>query len=69
MARERTVACEYYTHEGCMCTKRGIPCHFWAEMQKCKKYNKKAGGRPARTDNRAEKRAKAANRELRKEIY
>lgn len=67
MAKDREIVCQYYTYEGGPCDKRGISAHFRQECQKCKYYNKVAGGRPARKDNRKSKKEQALKKELRNE--
>ena len=63
MAKTREIACESYICEG-NCSK-GREGTFRKACQTCGKYRPIRGGRPARTDNRREKREKISKREMR----
>lgn len=53
MARNREIACVHYKAEGvCDLGKEGT---FRHQCQFCKNYKKLPGGKPARTDRRAQK--------------
>ena len=51
--RDREIACIHYQHEG-SCD-LGKEAEFRGHCQTCKSYSAIAGGKPARTDNRAKK--------------
>lgn len=61
--RTREIVCENYICEG-QC-KLGKESKFYGYCQKCSKYKKKAGAKPARTDNRRSKREKQERRDMR----
>lgn len=63
--KTREIVCKYYTYEGGPCDKRGISAHFRKECQTCRKYDKLAGAKPARTDNRRSKLDKISKKESR----
>lgn len=64
MAKEREIACQYYTYEGGPCGKRNINANFRGSCQICKKYAPLKGGKPARTDNRKKKKERIFKKEF-----
>lgn len=61
MAKERNVACQYYTHEGgCLKGKAGT---FYGVCQTCKKYAPQKGGNPAQKNNKRRMLEKAKERD------
>lgn len=63
MAKTREIQCIHYICEGnCDLGKEGT---FYKQCQICRTYKKLPGGKPARTDNRRQKR----ERIMRKEKY
>ena len=53
MSKTREIACKHYIHEN-NCD-LGKEAEFYGHCQTCKAYSAIAGGKPARTDNRAKK--------------
>jgi hypothetical protein len=59
--KDRVIVCEHYVNEGtCDLGKEGT---FWHHCQTCGSYKKKAGAKPARTDNRKQKLDRIRRRE------
>lgn len=69
MAKTREIVCKHYTYEGGPCQKRGIPCRFNKELQKCQMYEKKPGAEPRRTDTRRKRILSIERKEFNKERY
>ena len=61
--KTREIVCKFYICKG-SCTK-GKNAALYGTCQKCKKYCKKEGAAPARTDKRKQKLEKIRKRELR----